>query len=146
MTEEVLWKEANTLSPFMGYSDDWGEDRAPDEVRATRDQAAKMTGIAMKEYWSPFDDYGNIEIDAGWFDGTRDAEWRELKKKGAPLRHGLEIERSKGFIAITEQQPIAAVSVLGSACKTDVYVICDYPQPGLTTKEPRRQGQEGWNL
>ena len=35
MSEETLWQEANKLSPFMGFSDDWGEDRDPDEVRAT---------------------------------------------------------------------------------------------------------------
>ena len=146
MTEATLWKEANKLSPFHGYSDDWGEDREPDVVRTTRQQAVIMTGVAMKEYWTPFDDYGNIEIDACWNDGTRDAAWRKLKNKGAPHRHGLEIERSKGYIAITEEKPIVAVSVLGSACKTDAYLICEYPQPGLTDKEPRRHGQEGWNM
>ena len=146
MTEEQLWQEANKLSPLLGYTDDWGEDRDPDEVREGRQAAAQVTGMSMKEYWSPFDDYGNIEIDACWSDGTRDAEWRQLRNKGAPHRHGLEIERSKGFISITEEQPIVAVSVLGSACKTDAYLICEYPQPGLTRKEPRRHGQQGWNM
>ena len=145
--EAKEWNEANKLSPFIAYmKDDPGEDRSPDEIRSTRQATVQMTGIAMKEYWTPFDDYGNVEVAAGWSLSTRKAEWRQLRKGGAPHRHGLEIEHTKGYIHITEKKPIVGVTVMGSGCTNDSYVVCEYPQPGLTRREPSRHGQEGWNM
>ncbi len=140
------WEEANRESEFQ----------IPGQKR---EEAAKPAGLAIKDYWSPFDDYPNFEIDANWSqdvlshigkgfgpDGMDPQEWAESRKGGLPHKHGLEIEHSAGYIKVTEEQPIVAVSVLGSGCSTNSYIICEYPQPGLTGKEPSRHGEKGWNL
>lgn len=133
------------MSPFHGYmEDDFGEDRCVSDIRETRQQASTLAGLAIKDYWTPFDDYENIEVDGMYTE--EDVADPVERKMGAPHRHGLEIERDRGYIRLNEEQPIVAVSVLGSGCYIPAYIVCEYPQPDLTMKEPRRHGQKGWNM
>src|SRR3972149_1159578 len=90
----------------------------PEKRRA----ALEMVGIAKREYWSPFNDYPNVEVEAHYAEHMYKDE--KLRLKGAPHKHGLEIERDKGFIRITEDRPIIGVTVLGSGCILPAYLVC----------------------
>ena len=107
--------------------------------------------MTVKEYWNPFR-YDNVEVESKFraWTGTGPDEG-----KGAPHKHGLEIERDTGYIRITESEPILAVAVMGSGCAVPAYVVCEYQQPGESMETPWRAGpwrpegpfeRDGFNL
>ena len=122
-----------------------------------RQAALRRVGIAKREYWSPFDDYENVEVFGGF---TIQEDYGEFRRKagipkidekrrkwGLPHIHGVEIEKDLGYIRITEDEPIIAVAVMGSGCSMPAYVVCEYPEPGLTMEEPDRRGPwTGFNI
>jgi len=122
-----------------------------------RQAALRLVGVAKKEYWSPFNDYENVEVWGGFAinenynEKLREAGVPQIDEKrqkwGLPHIHGLEIERDLGYIRITEDKPIIAVAVMGSGCSMPAYVVCEYPEPGLTMEEPDRRGPwRGFNI
>jgi hypothetical protein len=111
-----------------------------------RQAALQLVGVAKKEYWNPFDDYENVETFGGFAEHMY-PEREDLRNHGAPHIHGLEIERDKGYIRIVEERPIIAAVVLGSGCAMPAYVVCEYPQPGITMQEPHRsKAWRGFNM
>jgi len=109
--------------------------------------------MTVKEYWCPFRDYPNIEVQSEFkgYTPERHPKAASYDGKGLPHRHGLEIERDTGFIRITETEPILAVDVMGSGCAVPAYVVCEYPQPGESFEEPPfggpwQFGGKGFNL
>lgn len=120
------------------------------DLKKRRDSNRIVT-IAKRDYWAQFDDYDNVEVHGGFRDETFTLEglknYPEVQRKdfmekvtrdGWPHKHGLELERGRGYIRITEDRPIIAASVLGSGCASPSYVICEYPQPGESFEEPHR--------
>jgi len=105
--------------------------------------------MTIKEYWCPFHDYPNVEVESEFrgYTPERYPSAASYDGKGLPHDHGLEIERDTGFIRITEAEPIIAVAVLGSGCALPAYVVCEYPKPDESMDEPERRGPwTGFNL
>ena len=65
---------------------------------------------------------------------------------GAPHKHGLEMARNVGTITITEDEPIIAVTVIGSGCKQNGYILCEYFKDDEPLAEFDRKTEQGWNL
>ena len=63
-----------------------------------------------------------------------------------PHKHGMEMARNVGTIAITEDKPIVAVTVIGSCCKQNGYILCEYPKDDQPPAEFDRKAETGWNL
>ena len=90
-------------------------------------------------YWSPFQ-YPNVTVELG-----RPGTGTEFNMDGA------EIDiYPYGFIAIEEDEPIVAVTVIGSGCCTDSYVVLEaepivwqYPRTGVRM---RRHGLWGMHV
>ena len=115
-----------------------GEYQKPGEKRQA---AQRLVGVAKEEYRSQFDDYEDVEIDVACADHVY-PNWEKRWKWGAPHRRGLEIERDIGYIRITEENPISAVTVLGSGCAMPVCAVCEYPLTDLAMEELGRR--ESW--
>ena len=71
---------------------------------------------------------------------------RDVAPGTGPHKHGMEMARNVGTITITEDKPIVAVTVVGSGCKQNGYILCEYPKDDQPPAEFDRRTETGWNL
>ena len=114
-----------------------------EELRKRPVQTREVLTTKAYQYWSPFN-YPNIKVELGRkFDTDR-------KKTGAEFNpDGTELDIPPyGAITIVEEEPIIAVTVIGSACVSPGYVILEaepvewkYPRTGVKMLATNLWGQ-----